>query len=106
MSRVLTLAIVALALGCGGDDAKDDPAVDSADTDTTNRPLGACFLAQRNQTCPSCSDGERTCSYGDISVTRGSCGDCQAKAELYQALCDAEVADTVEAIEAGLTCTD
>jgi len=49
----------------------------------------ACALAVESQTCPSCTSGPMTCTFGDTSVTEGSCGECQARASLYQALCDA-----------------
>ena len=45
-----------------------------------------------------------TCTFEDTSATANSCGDCQARAELYNALCDAgETADQAT-IEADTVC--
>ena len=66
--------------------------------------VGACELAAQSQTCPSCYDGPWTCTYGGTSATVGSCGECQARASLYQALCDAGNPAAADEIEAGTTC--
>lgn len=68
------------AVACTGIGGKDD---DSGAGD------GACGLAEASQTCPECSEGPTTCSFGGVSVTESSCGGCQARHALFQALCDA-----------------
>lgn len=93
MSRPFIWLGLALALTACGDK-------DSGTTDD------ACALADENQACPECYSGEVTCTYGDVSATEGSCGDCQARSALYGALCDAGVSDSADDIEAGTTCTD
>lgn len=90
--------ILAALCACTGSPTTKD------DTGTPTEPLAACALAAESQSCPSCSTGDVTCTYGAISETAGSCGDCQARAELYQALCDAGVADSRESITAGVVC--
>lgn len=82
----------------------------SPPTTTSDDPTGACALAADNSVCPDCSDGELTCSFGAVEVTVASCGECQSRATLYEALCDAgETADraTIEAdtVCAAPTCT-
>lgn len=69
-----TLAILWLVTGCG-----------------TTIPDGtaACRLAAENQACPECYTGDVTCTFDGFSTTQGSCGDCQARSELYRILCDA-----------------
>ena len=67
---------------------------------------GACELADANAACPECYSGEVTCTYGEVSATEGSCGDCQARSALYRSLCDAGVEDSADDIEAGTSCTD
>lgn len=81
---------------CVGGKSDDEP------SDTGE--LEACELAQDSLTCPECSSGEVTCTYDGISVTAGSCGDCQARGALYQALCDAGVTDDRATIEAETVC--
>lgn len=76
-------------------------------TVTTDTGLtGACQLVGTHQSCPSCSGGEVDCSYGGVSVTATSCGDCQARALLYAELCTAGETASAEAIEAGAVCDD
>ena len=73
---------------------------------TGDDETAACQLHKSQQGCPECYDGEVTCSYGDISVTEGSCGGCQAQAALYEALCAAGVDDSKAEIESGMECHD
>ena len=76
------------------------PGTDASPTD----PSGACALAASSATCPECSDGALTCGFGGVEVTVPSCGECQTRAALYQALCDAgETADQAT-IEADTVC--
>jgi hypothetical protein len=97
----LFMSVWVLALGlmaCGGD--KDSG-------ETGSEPVsGACELLGEWESCPACYDGEVTCSYGDESVTEGSCGDCQARVSLYGQLCDGGVSDSRDDIEAGVSCSD
>lgn len=92
---LLLFVVSLLSSGCEGKG-------DSAGTDT----LDACTLAAASQTCPECSDGEVTCSYGTYTATENSCGGCQARAALYNTLCSAGVTDATATIEAGTSCTD
>ena len=69
--RILSLLFL-LGVGCDTPDNTD-----------------ACDLFEDHMACPECYDGDVTCSYGDTSVTQGSCGGCQAEAGLYAALCEA-----------------
>ncbi len=87
MTRLLFLL---LAVGCPTPDA--DPEFE------------ACAVANDTVACPACSDGEVTCRFGDVEATANSCGDCQAMAALYVALCDAGESATEAAIEAGASC--
>ena len=64
----------------------------------------ACDLAESHQTCPECTSGPMTCSFGDTSVTEGSCGDCQARAALYSELCANGETASAEEIEAETVC--
>lgn len=91
-------AMILALCACTGSPATKD------DTGTPDTPTGACALAAESQSCPSCSEGDLTCTYGAVSVTAGSCGECQARSALYQALCDAGVTDSREAITEGVTC--
>lgn len=92
-SLLLTALFAVFAAGCG-------------EEDTGEALSPACQLARDNATCPECYSGEVTCTYGDVSETAGSCGDCQARAALYQALCEDGVTDSAADIEAGTTCSD
>ena len=65
---------------------------------------GACDLAEENQTCPECSSGPTTCTFGDTSVTENSCGDCQARSALYSELCDNGETASADHIEADTVC--
>jgi hypothetical protein len=65
-----------------------------------------CELAEQSSGCPECYSGEVTCTYDGVSETAGSCGDCQARAALYQALCDAGVEDAAETIEDQTECSE
>ena len=71
---------------------------------TGTTALDACRMATTQLSCPSCSDGELTCSYDGVSATETSCGDCQALASLYQALCDAGNEASQQEIEDGAVC--
>ncbi len=84
-----------LWMGCAGPDDSGQ------DTDGVSE---ACALAEQNSECPECDDGPVTCSYGEFSETENSCGDCQARSALYQALCDAGVEDSSAQIEADTEC--
>lgn len=64
----------------------------------------ACELAAESQTCPECSSGPMTCTFGETSATANSCGDCQARGALYQALCDAGEEASRGEIEADTVC--
>ena len=66
----------------------------------------ACDLFEDHMSCPECYDGDVTCSYGDTSVTQGSCGGCQAEAGLYAALCEAGVTDSAAQIQQDMVCED
>ena len=87
MTRIVSLLPIALA-ACLGVEA--DP--------------GACGLAAESNTCPECSSGPSTCTFGATSVTENSCGDCQARSALYTALCDAGEEATREEIVEGTEC--
>lgn len=76
------------------------------DKDSAAVEVPACGLADDHASCNECYSGEVTCTYGDESATAGSCGDCQARGALYAALCEAGVADSREALEAGTSCSD
>ena len=62
-------------------------------------------MSQARQGCDECYDGLVTCSLDGISVTEGSCGDCQARMALEQALCDAGSTATRAEIDAA-ECSD
>lgn len=97
------LTPLALCLGlaaCGDKDS--DSGTDTAAEATT----AACQLALDLGDCGACYDGIVTCTYGDASVTEGSCGDCQARAGLYNQLCEAGIEDSEEDILAGLECSE
>ena len=66
----------------------------------------ACVLADEWAGCDDCADGDVTCTYGEYSATEMSCGDCQARGQLYAMLCEADVADERSAIESGTECSD
>ena len=74
--------------------------VDAGNTD------GACELAAAVGGCPECVDGNITCSFAGMSITRVSCGGCQARAGLFQALCDSGSTASAAEIEAGMVCVD
>lgn len=99
MRSFVSVWVLALGLmACGGDK-------DSGEDDL--QPVsGACELVAELDSCPACYDGVVTCSYGEESVTEGSCGDCQARVALYGQLCDAGVEDSRADIEAGVSCSD
>ena len=99
MRRFMPILFITVGLiGCG----------DKDDSGETGSPAvsGACELAAEIEACPECADGEVTCSYGDESATELSCGDCQARSALLDALCDADIEDSRADIEAGLSCSD
>jgi hypothetical protein len=76
--------------------------------DSGSQPQSAaCELAEQASMsgCPECDDGLVTCVYGDVSVTVGSCGFCQATNALYQALCNTGSQATEDEILTGLTCS-
>jgi len=97
MRSLVPALFLAFGLIACGDKDPDDSGVDLT---------GACELAAEIDACPECADGDVTCSYGDVSATELSCGDCQATVALYNALCDAGVEDSREAIEAGMSCSE
>ena len=66
----------------------------------------ACQLLEDLGDCGACYSAETTCTYGEFSVTEGSCQQCQAMAALYLALCNSGNTDSLEAIEDGMVCTD
>ncbi|MBT6432279.1 MAG: hypothetical protein HOK28_04255, partial [Deltaproteobacteria bacterium] len=53
-----------------------------------------------------CFSGTSTCNYGEISVTDTSCQNCQVLNQLYTALCDAGITDSLADIEAGIECSE
>ena len=59
-----------------------------------------------DEDCGLCYTGDVTCSYGDISVTKESCYQCQAKNELYLVLCEMGNPASVQEIEEGIVCVD
>ncbi len=63
-----------------------------------------CDLADEFQSCPECDDGDATCTFEEVSVTRASCGECQARGALFQQLCDDDEAKSADAVEAGTVC--
>lgn len=69
-------------------------------------PVAACELASDYFACPECYSGEVECTFRDIRVVEGSCGDCQARGSLYQELCDLGLADSASEIETQTTCTN
>jgi hypothetical protein len=92
MNRLALMLVAACTVGT--------PPTDSSTAD----PSDACALAADSNVCPECSDGLLTCAFEEVEVTVASCGECQARAALYQALCDAgETADRAD-IEAGTVC--
>ena len=76
------------------------------DDDSGESDAAACQLAQEANACPECADGDVTCSYDEYSVTELSCGDCQARSQLYSDLCDAGVEDSEADIIAGVECSE
>ena len=99
MRKFMPLLLITVGLiGCG----------DKDDSGETGSPAlsGACELAAEIEACPECADGDVTCSYGEESVTELSCGDCQARSSLLNQLCDGEIEDSRDDIEAGLSCSD
>ena len=106
LKRFVSIAFLSLMLslvGCGDSDATA-PAEGGNETETTTS--GACQLLEDFGDCPACYDGIVTCSYGDISVTEGSCQGCQALVQVYIQLCNNGNTDSAEDIEAGVECTD
>ena len=79
---------------------------DKDDEDTGAAAAAACQLAEEISACPECADGDVTCTYGELSVTELSCGDCQARSQLYNDLCDGGVEDSEADILAGVECSD
>lgn len=69
-------------------------------------PTPACRQAEARLACPECYDGEVTCSLDGVTVTEGSCGDCQARVALYEALCDAGSQVTQAQLDAPDVCGD
>ncbi len=76
------------------------------DKDSADMPVPACELADEYASCNECYSGEVTCTYGDLSETAGSCGDCQARGALYASLCEAGIEDSRSALEEGTVCSD
>ena len=91
---LLVCALLAAACGDTGDDTAGSVVIE------------ACQLADDYGDCPACESGVVTCTYGETSVSRNSCGDCQARAALYRELCDLGVSDSADAILAGAECSD
>jgi hypothetical protein len=96
MSRMMMMMLVSLAACVGGKSDGDDTGTMSV--------AEACELAADSQTCPECSSGNATCSFDGVEVTAASCGDCQARGQLYQALCDAGNEADRATIEADTVC--
>lgn len=69
-------------------------------------PTAACGQTEANLACPECLDGDVTCSLDGVTVTEPSCGDCQARVALYEALCEAGSEVTVEELEDPDVCGD
>jgi hypothetical protein len=96
-SIVVIVVVLCACFGC---------AVPVGDDGDGTGDSGACTLSDNSQGCAECADGNTTCRYGDTSVTAVSCGGCQARSRLYLELCDADVTDSADAIEAGTSCVD
>jgi len=93
--RTIVIATLSVFPWCGD----EEPApIDTA------RPTAACDLASEFQGCPECYSGEVECTFRDISVTEGSCGDCQARSGLYRELCESGVGASRLAIESETVC--
>jgi hypothetical protein len=97
----------------GATDGTLNPDAGSSDgaTDGTLNPDagssdGACELAAAVGGCPECADGDVTCSFAGMSVTRMSCGGCQARQALLQALCESGATASAAEIETGMICED
>ena len=103
LKPLMSIACLSLALylfGCGNTDTT------APSEDESESTLPACQLLADFGDCGACYDGVVTCSYGDISVTEGSCQGCQALVQVYIQLCNDGNRDSAEAIEAGIECTD
>ena len=103
------MTVMVLSLGicaCGDNDSGDSGSTSVPDTGSPPPISGACVLAAEELGCAACYDGEVTCSYGEESVTVGSCGDCQSRIALYDQLCESGIDDSREDIEAGIVCSD
>ena len=96
------LFAIALALSLTACGEKDDTSTDTDDNGAATSD--ACALAADNAECPECYDGDVTCTYGEHSETRASCGGCQAQEALYAALCAAGTSASAAEIEAGTVC--
>ena len=79
-------------------------------SDTGDAALGtpACVeaadLAADECATVNCLEAESlTCSYGEVTIDSDDCS-CHARLALYDALCESEVPDSVETIDAGTTC--
>ncbi|MCB9683541.1 MAG: hypothetical protein H6735_00710 [Alphaproteobacteria bacterium] len=85
--------LLLLLTACGGE------------TTPTETMSDACAWEEERGTCPSCSDGEVTCTLDGVEVTSGTCGSCQVLWKLASELCAAGSDVTTEEIE-GADCTD
>ncbi|MBT6176332.1 MAG: hypothetical protein HOI23_03725 [Deltaproteobacteria bacterium] len=99
--KLLSLLAMVCLMACGGEETTKpiDPGQDSSLT-------GACTLASDLPDCGACFSGTSTCNYGEISVTDTSCQNCQVLNQLYTALCDAGITDSLADIEAGIECSE
>lgn len=89
------LVPMVLLAACGDDDTSP----------TTPTLSDACTWEAERGTCPSCYEGQVTCTLDGITVTEGTCGTCQVLWKLASELCAAGSDVTTEEIEAA-DCSD
>jgi len=83
--RALTLSILALSVACSD---------------------GALCDANEGTFCNQCFGEMVTCGFEGVEVTEQSCEGCQARAALYEELCETGSTATVEEVEAGMVCEE
>ena len=99
MFPLAALCFTLFVLGCGDNDT-------TTPSENETSLSGACQIVQDFGDCGACYSGVVTCTYGDLSVTEGSCQGCQPLLEVYTQLCNNGSTDSAEDIEAGVECTD
>ena len=80
----------------------------SSDTGDTLLGTPACVeaadLAADECATTTCLEAEPlTCSYGEVTIDSDDCS-CHARLALYEALCEADVQESVQVIDAGTVC--